>query len=91
MIAEKLERQLDWLEALAVRNNGDVSAMALVVVETMRVEVERVRALEESGVLVGGGLVEPVAGPVARLVPLAQSFDRAPRPAENEKEHRHDA
>lgn len=51
MIAEKLDRQIDCLEVLAKRNNGDLNEAVAMVVENMRAEVDRVRALETSGVI----------------------------------------
>ena len=59
MIAEKLEHQLDWLETLAERNNGDLAVMVNAVVERMRGEVARLRELEERGVLVMPGPARP--------------------------------
>lgn len=48
MIAEKIERQLDRLQTLIERNNGDLRELAGVCVENMRGELDRLRAMEEA-------------------------------------------
>lgn len=51
MIAEKLERNLDNLERLAARGNGDLEALLPDLTAAMRAEVDRVRAFEAAAVL----------------------------------------
>lgn len=52
MIAEKLEHQINWLDTLSRRDNGDLRALVGVTLERMRAEVARLRELETTGVLV---------------------------------------
>lgn len=51
MIAERLEDQIDWLERAAKRGNDDLREVGLKVLHNMRIEVARLRELENSGVL----------------------------------------
>lgn len=52
MIADKLDAQLDWLARAVKRGNGDLHDISLKVLDNMRAEVDRVRELETSGVIV---------------------------------------
>lgn len=54
MIAEKLERQIEHLQELAARGNGDLEQRVGPVLDSMRLEVERVKGLELAAVLPAG-------------------------------------
>lgn len=46
MIAEKIEKAVLLMEALAERDNNDLRLAAPLIADTLRAEVERVRGLE---------------------------------------------
>ena len=52
MISEKIARELDKLEMILNRRDGDVYLIGASIIETLRAETDRVRGLEENAVLV---------------------------------------
>lgn len=52
MISDKIARELDKLEMILNRRDGDIYQIGAPIIETLRAENDRVRGLEENAVLV---------------------------------------
>lgn len=52
MMSEKIARELDKLEMILNRRDGDIYQIGASIIETLRAENDRVRGLEENAVLV---------------------------------------
>lgn len=63
MISEKIARELDKLEMILNRRDGDIYQIGASIIETLRAETDRVRGLEENAVLVNPVGLETVYAP----------------------------
>ncbi len=52
MMSDKIARELDKLEMILNRRDGDIYQIGASIIETLRAENDRVRGLEENAVLV---------------------------------------
>ena len=52
MMSDKIARELDKLEMILNRRDGDIYQIGESIIETLRAENDRVRGLEENAVLV---------------------------------------
>lgn len=51
MMSDKIARELDKLEMILNRRDGDIYQIGASIIETLRAENDRVRGLEENAVL----------------------------------------
>ena len=63
MMSEKIARELDTLEMILNRRDGDIYQIGASIIETLRAENDRVRGLEENAVLVNPVGLETVYAP----------------------------
>lgn len=63
MMSEKIARELDKLEMILNRRDGDIYQIGASIIETLRAENDRVRGLEENAVLVNPVGLETVYAP----------------------------
>ena len=62
-MSEKIARELDKLEMILNRRDGDIYQIGASIIETLRAENDRVRGLEENAVLVNPVGLETVYAP----------------------------
>lgn len=63
MMSEKIARELDKLEMILNRRDGDIYQIGASIIESLRAENDRVRGLEENAVLVNPVGLETVYAP----------------------------
>ncbi len=63
MMSEKIARELDKLEMILNRRDGDIYQIGASIIETLRAENDRVRGLEENAVLVNPVGLESMYAP----------------------------
>lgn len=63
MMSEKIARELDKLEMILNRRDGDIYLIGASIIESLRAENDRVRGLEENAVLVNPVGLETVYAP----------------------------
>ena len=63
MMSEKIARELDKLEMILNRRDGDIYLVGASIIESLRAENGRVRGLEENAVLVNPVGLETVYAP----------------------------
>ncbi len=63
MMSEKIARELDKLEMILNRRDGDIYLVGASIIESLRAENDRVRGLEENAVLVNPVGLETVYAP----------------------------
>lgn len=63
MVAEKIDRELNKLEMILNRHDGDIYLIGVSIIESLRLENERVRGLEENAIFVNPVGLETVYAP----------------------------